>query len=322
MPVDLEAVADELYGLRPEEFTAARTERAAAARKAGDRALAEQISGLRRPSLSAWASNLLVRERPDEIQHLLRLGEALRQAHHDLDGDQLRELAHQQKVLTGALSRQAGQLAAKAGHPISEDTRHEVQESLHAVLADPDAARQWATGRLTKPFPPTIGFPAARQMPPRRSSPAPPATKPAPAKGVDAAADERRRTQLSKARQEAEDAERELRAHEAQAQEAGQAAKEATELVGTLQQRITALTEDLKSAEEQHRQARAAERTARERERESGRQLCKARSRAKAAGERVERLAPRTVTATPARKARADDGEVHAPGPRPGPRSP
>ncbi|MGW0828335.1 hypothetical protein [Streptomyces sp. NPDC002845] len=289
--MDLEAVADELYGLRPEEFTAARTERAVAARKAGDRPLADQISRLRRPSLSAWASNLLVREQPDEIQPLLRLGEALRQAHHDLDGEQLRELAHQQKVLTGALSRQAGQLAAEAGHPISEDTQHEVQETLHAVLADPDAARQWATGRLTRPFPPTIGFPAAREMPPHRSSPAPPAAKPAPANGADAAADERRRTQLSRARQEAADAERELRAREAQAQEASRAAKDAKELVGTLQQRITALTEDLKNAEEQQRQARAAERTARERERESEGQVRKAKSRAEAATEHMERLA-------------------------------
>ncbi len=44
--------------------------------------------------LSAWASNLLVREQPDEVQRLVHLGEALRQAHQDLDGEQLRELQH------------------------------------------------------------------------------------------------------------------------------------------------------------------------------------------------------------------------------------
>ncbi|GGN80963.1 hypothetical protein GCM10011579_067060 [Streptomyces albiflavescens] len=73
-------------GLPPEDFTAARDARAAAARSAGDRALAEKIHTLRRPSSSAWAANLLVRGRPDEIEPMLQLGKALRQAHHDLDG--------------------------------------------------------------------------------------------------------------------------------------------------------------------------------------------------------------------------------------------
>lgn len=91
--MDLDAVADELYGLRPEDFTAARAARVAAARTAGDRALAERIGKLRRPSLSAWASNLLVREQPEQIEPLLKLGEALRQAHQDLDGAQLRALS-------------------------------------------------------------------------------------------------------------------------------------------------------------------------------------------------------------------------------------
>ncbi|MFV0138119.1 hypothetical protein ACLGIH_34035 [Streptomyces sp. HMX87] len=64
--MDLETVSDELYGLRPGDFTAARNERAKAARSAGDRELAEQIRRLRRPTLAAWAGNLLVRQQPDE----------------------------------------------------------------------------------------------------------------------------------------------------------------------------------------------------------------------------------------------------------------
>ncbi|WP_432171865.1 hypothetical protein [Streptomyces sp. 1222.5] len=56
--MDLDAVADELYALAPSVFTAARDESAQAARAAGDRKLAEEIRRLRRPTLSAWASNL------------------------------------------------------------------------------------------------------------------------------------------------------------------------------------------------------------------------------------------------------------------------
>lgn len=158
--MDLNAVADELYGLPPAEFTAARDERAKAARAAGQRELAEQIRRLRRPTLSAWGSNLLVREQPEEVQRLLRLGEALRQAHRDLDGEQLRQLSVQQQQVTFALARQAGQFTERCGQRVSEDTQREVQETLHAVLVDEAAARQWAEGRLTKPLNAPAGFPA------------------------------------------------------------------------------------------------------------------------------------------------------------------
>ncbi|MDQ0938536.1 hypothetical protein [Streptomyces sp. V1I1] len=64
----LQTIADELYGLYPADFIAARNEHAAAARKAGDRKLAGDIQSLRRPTLSAWASNQLVRRQPDQVR--------------------------------------------------------------------------------------------------------------------------------------------------------------------------------------------------------------------------------------------------------------
>jgi hypothetical protein len=46
--VNLDEIVAQLYALPPEEFTAARGEAVAAARKAGERDLAKQIGGLRR----------------------------------------------------------------------------------------------------------------------------------------------------------------------------------------------------------------------------------------------------------------------------------
>ncbi|MBX9396525.1 hypothetical protein K4749_23775 [Streptomyces sp. TRM72054] len=289
--MDFDAVADELYGLRPEHFTAARDTHAAAARKAGDRALAEKIGKLRRPSLSAWASNLLVREQPDQVEPLLRLGEGLRQAHHDLDGAQLRELIRQQRVLISALSRQAGQLAAQAGRPITPDAQREVESTLQAVLADPDAARQWAAGRLVKPLDAAVGFPAIAQDAVRRA-PAVSAAPPPAARRESAAdeTDETRRERLGKAREEAESAERELRAAEEEATAAAHDAEDAKKRADQLRQRTSGLAEELARAEEEHRQAVTAERQARERARFVDRRVTEARRRAKAAAARVERL--------------------------------
>ncbi|MGX9229447.1 hypothetical protein ACWV95_31000 [Streptomyces albus] len=83
--MDLDAVTDELYGLPPEDFTAVRDRRAQEARKSGDRELSGRIRRLRRPTLAAWACNLLVRDRPEETRLLLELGEELRRAHRDLE---------------------------------------------------------------------------------------------------------------------------------------------------------------------------------------------------------------------------------------------
>ncbi|MER5478560.1 hypothetical protein ABT026_16540 [Streptomyces sp. NPDC002734] len=159
--MDLDAVAQELYGTPPEQFTGVRDERAARAREEGDRELAKRIKALRRPTLSAWACNLLVRERKEETEPLLRLGEALRQAHLDLDGGVLRDLSRQQHLLVSALARQAVELSAAAGHRVGEAAREEIEGTLRAVLADPDAAEAWAGGRLTKPLTAAPGFGAA-----------------------------------------------------------------------------------------------------------------------------------------------------------------
>ncbi|KAF0647590.1 MULTISPECIES: hypothetical protein [Streptomyces] len=160
MAMDVESVADELYGLRPSEFTALRERRAAEARTAGDRALADRVKALRRPTAAAWASNLLVRARPDDARSLVALGEALRRAHRDLDGARLRELGRQQHVLVAALAREAQRLTAEAGERIRDSARGQVEATLHAALADPEAAGEWLAGRLSRALDVPVGFAA------------------------------------------------------------------------------------------------------------------------------------------------------------------
>lgn len=138
--MDVESVAVELYGLRPSEFTAARDEYVAKARRAGDKPLAAAIAALRKPVVAAWAAGLLARRRPKEAHGLVQLGGALRTAHQRLDAGQLRKLSHDQHVVIGELARTARALAAEAGQAVSEPVLHEVEQILHAVLADADVA--------------------------------------------------------------------------------------------------------------------------------------------------------------------------------------
>jgi chromosome segregation ATPase len=183
---DVEAVLDELYTTPPPGFVARREELAVAARTAGRTADSRRIRAARRPTLAAWAANLLLRREPDESRRLLDLGAALREAYRTLDPAALKDLTAQRRHIVSALSREAARLADTAGHRLSAAAQQEVAATLHAVLADPDAAEQWASGRLTGALSPPSAFlspdpDAARSA--RKTTPAPearaePATKP------------------------------------------------------------------------------------------------------------------------------------------------
>ena len=108
-------MADELYGLAPAEFTAARDQRARRARAEGQKDLGDEIKKLRRPTVSASLVNRLVREDADQVDRLLDLGESMRDAQQGLAGGQLRRLSAQRRPAIHALAQEAKRLAAQAG---------------------------------------------------------------------------------------------------------------------------------------------------------------------------------------------------------------
>lgn len=147
--MDLESVAAELYGHKPEEFIAARNLRAKDARQAGDRDLAAAIAALRRPTTSAWLVNALVRDRAAQVEDLLSLGDALREAQESLAGEALRQLSRQRRQVVSALGREARRLALSLGVRVSVQALREVEGTLDAALADPGAGEAVRSGRLT-----------------------------------------------------------------------------------------------------------------------------------------------------------------------------
>src|SRR5689334_10206146 len=103
----LEQTTAELYALDPAEFVAARDEAARTARADGDKQLATAISRLRRPTVAAWAVNLLAHKATQELGALLDLGEALREAQRTLSADRMRTLADQRRKAVNALTDKA-----------------------------------------------------------------------------------------------------------------------------------------------------------------------------------------------------------------------
>src|SRR5215212_306053 len=104
-------LAAELYLVPPARFVAIRDEVAHKARVAGQRELARQLQGLRRPTMSAWLINVLARYERAAMEDLAALGRHLRQAQTRLEGAQLRQLSRQRHHLVGELLHLARQQA-------------------------------------------------------------------------------------------------------------------------------------------------------------------------------------------------------------------
>ena len=138
---------DQLYGARPEDFTALRTELVAAAKKRGDADEAKVIAAARRPTTAAWVVNALVRSDDSVRTRLADLGERLRAAHASMDGARIRELSAVQRKLIDELVR-AGFGATELSDP-SAALRDDVTGTLQAAIADPEVAAR--LGTLAKP---------------------------------------------------------------------------------------------------------------------------------------------------------------------------
>ena len=146
---ELDDVADDLYAGPPGEFVARRTAAVKAARADGDRELAAAIGELRKPTVSAWLVNLLVRSDGDLPGQIVALGEGLRDAERSLDGPALRELSTQRRQLVRSLVARARGLAKPTGQKIGDTVVQELDATLTAALADPAIAREVVSGRLT-----------------------------------------------------------------------------------------------------------------------------------------------------------------------------
>lgn len=257
--MEISSVADELYSLPPEEFTAARTVSEKEAKAIGDKQLAAAIHQLRKPSMGAWLANQLVREHPGEVQSFVDLGAALREATAMLSGDQLRELDRQRRQLVYALMQQARGLANAAGHKVSQDTVSRLEDTLHAALSDERAAAQLRTGRLTDTLQ-GEGFPSTEAT----TSTEPTANRPSAGSTKDKSAEQCRADQVSHAERDEQlartavrDAANGLERAQTSMERANVAAQDAALLVSGLRAKLDKAEVEASRREQEHQSAQA-----------------------------------------------------------------
>jgi len=220
--VTVDEIIDRLYGLPPEEFTAARDEAARELRAEGRRAEAAQVKERRKPNAAAGAVNRLVRDRRVDVERFLAAAGALRDAQLEGKGD-----------LTAATrsEREALDRLVRAGGD-------RVRQSLQAAAVDEEAARQLLEGRLDRELEPRgfgtlfAGAPGKAQA--KRPKPAP---APAPKKPDDSAARAKLREReraLAEASAREREAHRAWKKAEAELAAAERAVKRARDALGKL----------------------------------------------------------------------------------------
>jgi len=136
-----DAIVVELYAVPPAEFTAAR---AARAKESGERAPA--VRALRKPTVAAWAVDLMAREQ--RLGDALSLAAELRAAQDERDAGELARLGTQRRRLVAALAGEAADLAAERGVAVSVSARADIEQTLNAAMIDAAAAAAVASGRL------------------------------------------------------------------------------------------------------------------------------------------------------------------------------
>lgn len=138
-------IADELYALPLGDFTPTRDARAKELK--GDE-LSPKVKALKKPSTAAWVVNLLVRRETDQVDQLLSVGAALREAQEAMSGDELRTLTKQRRQLTAAVTQQARRLAGEEGLKVTQAVADQVEATLTAAMVDEDCGRAVRSGLL------------------------------------------------------------------------------------------------------------------------------------------------------------------------------
>lgn len=154
--MSLEEELDRLYALPLNEFTAARDELAKRLRADGERDLADEVKGLRKPTVAVWLVNQLAREREMDVKRLLKAGEALGKAQASAKG-----FAEARSDEQHALERLAS-AAREAG--VGPQAADRAIQTLRAASLSEEGRDLLKRGRLTEELEPP-GFEALAGMP-------------------------------------------------------------------------------------------------------------------------------------------------------------
>ena len=216
---------------------------------------AGRIEKLAKPTTAAWVANQLARTDQDQVAELAGLGDALRRAHEELNGAELKSLGQRRTELIGALVR----LADQRNEPgLSESVLRELEDILTRAVADEEAGGALVSGCLTsaKGFAPMSGWPSlpvGTDPPAERAGAKPAGRKEKASGGERRSADQ---TRLARAREGLDEARAAVKEAEAARAEDERSLADAEAAAAEAAAEVKRLGEELDAAETKEKRAR------------------------------------------------------------------
>lgn len=122
--------AEELYGLPPDVFVAARNALAKQLKEEGKTDEAKTVRALKKPSLSVWTVNQLAKRSRDKLEELLRVRDEIEEA---ASAKELRSRTEDRRRVLGSLLSDARRILEEAGNSASAPTVDKVAQTLLAI---------------------------------------------------------------------------------------------------------------------------------------------------------------------------------------------
>jgi hypothetical protein len=239
---ELETEIARLYSLPLAEFTAERNALAARLRKEGDRDASERVKGLAKPSVSAWAVNVLFRDQKETMDAFLAAGRRARGILQEAlskgtGAESLPDAMQDERDLRDDLRRRAVALLSPDGKEPGRDIVDRITNDLEALALSPAAEAAAERGWLDRDLdPPGFEIFAGLPLAPRRErhgmhivpSPPAPAREKEEKKGKEEEKREDREEKAERERREKETAKARERIARAEEKVARAAEEEAT----------------------------------------------------------------------------------------------
>jgi hypothetical protein len=246
---DLDRELDELYQLPLTEFTSARNDLAKRLKAEGRDEQAEEVKGLRKPTVPVWLVNRLAHERELDVQRLRKAGEALAKGQIDAasgrSSQAFLDARQEEQRALARLSDAAREIAERDG--VSSAATDRAMETLRAASLTDEGRELLRRGRLTEELEPP-GFEALAGLVGSAPRPAaPPKT--------DGRAE--RRQALKQARERVQELRAEERELAAAAREADRTAAHAEKEAAALRRRADEAQSDAADAAERRADAEA-----------------------------------------------------------------
>jgi hypothetical protein len=146
---DVARAIDELYGVPPKEFSAARNARAAELKAAGHAKEAEAVRRLDKPSPFLWATNQLARQDPERVTHFVDVVRGVRESQLR-DPRTASEGMRTIRAELQALTNRAAEVLTKAGYRVAPSASARISNTVLAAAVDSALVDDLLHGRLSR----------------------------------------------------------------------------------------------------------------------------------------------------------------------------